>query len=112
MEQKSSAPPSPTQKSPTNGARTQMGVQLLPLLVRYFKYVGALLAVWILGYFGFSTAWVMIGLFMYMSNEEYRKVKDSKKAFARHAALNEKEAILARVEELPAWVSWACIITK
>lgn len=85
---------------PTNYA----GVQLLPLLIRYFKFVGVLLLIWLLGYFGFSTAWVMIGLFVYMSNNEYKKIKDAKKAFNRHAVLNEKEAILARVDELPAWV--------
>lgn len=84
--------------------RVQQGIQLLPLLIKYFKFCGVLVAIWLLGYFGFSTAWIMIGLFMYMSNEEYKKVKEAKKGFTRQAVLNEKSAILARVEELPAWV--------
>ena len=81
------------------------GVQLLPLLIKYFKSVGFLLGVWVLGYFRFSSTWVMVGLLCHMLNEEYRKIKDSKKKFAQHAVKNEKEAILARCEELPSWVS-------
>ena len=81
------------------------GVQLLPLLIKYFKSVGFLLGVWVLGYFRFSSTWVMVGLLAYMLNEEYRKIKDSKRKFAAEAVKNEKAAILARCEELPSWVS-------
>jgi Ca2+-dependent lipid-binding protein len=80
------------------------GIQLLPLLMKYFKTVGLLLGVWVLGYFRFSSTWVMIALLCHMLNEEYRKIKDAKKSFAQHAVRNEKEAILARCEELPSWV--------
>jgi hypothetical protein len=58
-----------------------------------------------MGYFGFSTTWVLIGFFFHVINKEYQKVKKAKRAFAEDAAVNEKAAILARVEELPAWVS-------
>lgn len=81
------------------------GIQLLPLLIKYFKSVGFLLGVWVLGYFRFSSTWVMIALLCHMLNEEYRKIKDSKKRFTQDAVKNEKEAILARCEELPSWVS-------
>lgn len=82
------------------------GVQLMSLLMKYFKTAGFLLSVWTLGYFRFSSSWILFALFFYIGNEEWRKGKDSKRAFARDAALgNEQRAILARVDELPAWVS-------
>ena len=88
----------PVQRQPPQG------MQLLTLLTKFFKKMGILMSVWACGYFNCSTAWVMIGLFMYLANEEYKKVKDSKRSFAREAAVNERQAILARVEELPSWV--------
>ena len=96
--------PVPKKGRPEPVRRVQQGIQLLPLLIRYFKMTAALIGVWMFGYFGFSTAWVMIGLFAYMSNQEYKKVKEAQKGFTRQAVLDEKSAILARCEELPAWV--------
>ena len=85
--------------------RTQaQGIQLLPLLIRSLKISGMLLLVWIVGYLGFSVTWVIIGLVFYVVADEYRKVKKSKTAYAKQAVVNEQEAILARVDELPSWV--------
>ena len=88
----------------TSGQQTQ-GLQLLPLLTRHYKTALLLLLVWFMGYFGFSTTWVLIGFFFHVINKEYQKVKKAKRAFAEAAVIDEKAAILARVEELPAWVS-------
>ena len=60
---------------------------------------------WAFGYMNMSSAWIMIGVFAFLANEEYKKVKDAKRSFARDAAVNERKAITARVEELPSWVS-------
>ena len=109
------APPgTPRQKSapPTPVRSETQGVQLLPLVTKYFKSAGLLLLVWSLGYFRFSSTWVLIGMFFYVANEEYRKVKNAKKAFAQQAVRNEKQAILARTDELPSWVSDCCITIK
>lgn len=95
----------PQDSRPKTAARPPpQGMQLLQLLTKFFKNMGVLMSVWTAGYFQCSTAWVMIGLFVYLANEEYKKVKDSKRSFARDAAVNERQAILARVEELPSWV--------
>ena len=100
--------PSPTSKKPPllEQRQTQaQGVQLLPLLMKYFRFAGLLLLVWVVGYFGFSATWVMIGLFFFVANEEYRKRKEAKRAFAQDTqTTTEKTAILARVDELPSWV--------
>ena len=78
---------------------------LLSLLVTYFKLVGLLLGVWFLGYFNFSASWVFIGLFVYIFNLRYRAKKEIQINIAQEMARNEKQAILARVEDLPSWVS-------
>ena len=80
-------------------------VNFLQYLVKYFKQAGLLFAVWGVGWFEFSPSWVLLGLFGYMLNEEYRRVKTKKFEFAKQAVVNEKAAILARTDELPSWVS-------
>ena len=104
MSSSGTPPPSPNPKGNQGAKLSPQGMQLIPLLTKFFKSMGGFLAVWSAGYFGFSTAWVMIGVFVYMANDEYKKVKDAKREYARDAAVNEKQAILARVEELPSWV--------
>jgi len=86
-------------------ARTQaQGVQLLSLALKSVKVAALLLAVWLIGYFGFSVTWVLIALICYVVGEEYRKAKAAKKGYAKEAAQDEQKAILVRVDELPAWV--------
>ena len=109
------APPSPKRQSESDTGNESadehcqtthpQGVQLLPLLKTYFKTAGLLLLVWLVGYFGFSSSWLIIGLFFHVASEEYKKIKHAKRAYAQHAMHNEKQAILARVDELPSWVS-------
>ena len=92
-------------KDPGQSVHPQ-GIQLMSLITKYFKTAGFLMSVWSLGYFRFSSSWILLALFFYISNEEFRKGKDAKRAFARDVATgSEQKAIMARVEELPAWVS-------
>ncbi len=95
---------------PSGGPRASKKTQnqeldYISYLIKYFKTCGFVLPIWLIGYFTWSPLWVMVGLFAYMMGEEYRKVKQTKLDFAKQAVLNEKEAILARVDELPSWVS-------
>ena len=91
-----------------NGRVPDNTLQLLPFLFSFFKGCGLILIVWLLGYFGFSALWGMVILFLYLGNVEYKKIKEAKKGFARQAAIDEKNAILARTDELPSWVSGFC----
>ena len=96
----------PPSNAPVQGKKTaKQGMDYLAYLIKYFKTCGFVLPIWLLGYFNFSPSWVLLGLFAYLMGEEYRKIKDSKLQMARQSVLNEKEAILARTEDLPSWVS-------
>ena len=77
---------------------------LLPMVVRGIKMTSAAIFVWSWGYFGFSIAWMYVPLCFYIAAKEFRKIHDSKKLYALQANLNEKEAILSRVDEHPSWV--------
>ena len=85
--------------------RATDGFSLLSTITRGFKAVGLAVAVWSWGYMGFSVAWLYVALFFHIINEEYRKIKDSKKAFAQRSLVDEKEAILSLLDEYPSWVS-------
>ncbi|XP_013391900.1 extended synaptotagmin-2-like isoform X2 [Lingula anatina] len=77
---------------------------ILQLVVRYLKLVALLLLVWIMGYFDFSVSWILLGLFIFMWNETYQRRKKLQTEIAQFSAKNEKDEILARVEDLPSWV--------
>ena len=89
---------------PLRRTRTQ-GVHLLPLLLSAVQVGGALFVVWLVGYWGFSLTWVLVGLLVYVGRDEYAKSKKGTKEFAQQANVDERQAILARVDELPSWVS-------
>ncbi|XP_045210461.2 extended synaptotagmin-2-like isoform X2 [Mercenaria mercenaria] len=77
---------------------------LVSVLKRYFKYAGAAVAIWGFGYYQFSPAWILLGLVVVTWKEKHNKLQQKKIEISQHAAKNEKEAILARVEDLPSWV--------
>ena len=78
---------------------------LVSVLKRYFKYAGAAVAIWGFGYYQFSPAWILLGLVVITWKEKHNKLQQKKIEISQQAAKNEKEAILARVEDLPSWVS-------
>src|SRR6218665_1899528 len=80
-------------------------VELLPIMIKAFKMAGIAVAVWVWGYLGFSVAWIFVALFFHVASVECRKSKESKKAYAMQAVLNEREAILSRVDDHSSWVS-------
>jgi len=95
-------PPVTVLKQPPKRTQTQ-GTQLLPLLIKSVNVGGLLLAVWVVGYHEFSVTWVLVPLFGYVAYTEYKKSKATKTA--RKLMADEPQAILARVDELPSWVS-------
>ena len=95
----------PPEKREKRQKVSTQGVQLVSLLKRYVKAAAVVLSVWAMGYFRVSYSWVMMGICVYVGNAEYRKVRKGKLAFARQAIENEQAAVLARIDELPSWVS-------
>ena len=77
---------------------------LISVIKRYFKYASAAIAIWGFGYVQFSPAWILLGLVGIVWKEKHTKLQQKKIEISQQAARNEKEAILARVEDLPSWV--------
>ena len=65
------------------------------------------IAIYTLGYFDFSVAWLAMPLLLSVMRSQWKRERDAKLSAARHAALtNEKVMIESRirVEDLPTWV--------
>ena len=86
-------------------APTPPVMTLLPLLVEYFKSLGLLLLVFFVGYFNFSIVWIIVALALHLARKKYQKEKQAKIDMLHEAAKDEKKSILARVQDLPSWVS-------
>jgi hypothetical protein len=90
-----------TEPEPTTGDTIIKAVQRFA-----FKSV-AWIAIYSLGYFDFSVAWLLTPLLLTVMRSQWKKERDAKLSAARHAALtNEKSMIESRirVEDLPSWV--------
>lgn len=91
----------PSRRTKKGGTQTQ-GINLLPLVLKWLRVAGILLAIWLVGYFGFNLTWVLVAELGYVGYAVYR---GKKKAVASRAiSMEEDEPVLARVDELPAWV--------
>ena len=63
--------------------------------------------IYLLGYYGFSIAWLLTPLLLTVFRQQWKKERDFRLSAARQAALtNEKAMIESRikVEDLPSWV--------
>ena len=71
-----------------------------------FKSV-AWFGIYVLGYYGFSIAWLFTPLLLTVFRQQWKKERDFRLSAARQAALtNEKAMIESRIkiEDLPSWV--------
>lgn len=88
--------------SKPTGAQTS----ILHLVYTFGKHLSKVAIVYLFGYFNISPAWLLGPLVLSVLREEWKKEKQLKRNIAKAAALsNEKDVILARVDDLPAWVS-------
>jgi hypothetical protein len=64
------------------------------------------MGIYLMGYFRMSLAW-MVGLVgLTAAREQWKKERDYRMSAARASSLyDEKDVILARVSDLPSWVS-------
>lgn len=85
------------------------GSNLLHLFYCFGKHLSKIAIVYLFGYFNVSPAWLLGPVVLTVLREEWGKEKELKRTIAKAAALsNEKDVILARVDDLPAWVSSTC----
>lgn len=62
-------------------------------------------ALYLAGYFQISVAWLITPIILLVMRDQWKKEKKLKSSFAQAAALaNEKDVIMARITDLPAWV--------
>lgn len=62
--------------------------------------------VYFAGYMQWSVAWFIGPLVLLVMRDQWKKVSDRKRTIAKAAALaSEKDVVLARLDDLPAWVS-------
>lgn len=78
----------------------------MSVLGSFAKKVGTVAAIYLLGYFQFSVAWLIGPVIFSVIRDEWKSEKEIKRTIAKAAAItNEKEVILARIDDLPSWVS-------
>lgn len=69
------------------------------------KKIGTVAVVYLIGYFELSVAWLIGPVILSVIREEWKKDKELRRNIAKAAATrDEKEVILARVDDLPSWV--------
>ncbi|XP_055377645.1 extended synaptotagmin-2 isoform X2 [Condylostylus longicornis] len=78
---------------------------IFSLIYTVVKKVAIVGTVYLLGYMGWSVAWLVAPVALSVARDQWKKSADEKRTIAKASALtNEKEVILARIDELPAWV--------
>lgn len=80
---------------------------LFTLLYTIFKKVTVVGAVYLVGYMGWSVAWLITPVILAVTREYWRKKSETRRDIAKASAVaNEKDVILARINDLPAWVTF------
>lgn len=70
------------------------------------KKVAIVGSIYLVGYMGWSVAWLIAPVVLSVARDRFRKSTEHKRSIAKASALaSEKEVIMARIDELPAWVS-------
>jgi len=70
------------------------------------KHLPLVIGVYAMGYFNFSIAWIVGIVGISAATEQWRKERLTRMSIARASAMyDDKEVILAKVTDLPSWVS-------
>lgn len=105
MQQEDAGPRPGDQDSPAPDTAAKQAVSVL---ISFGKCLGALLPVYLAGYFGFSMIFVLLGLAVYMGWKQHRDTKLHRLLSAMYLQENEQDFTTTRVfrskRELPAWV--------
>lgn len=81
------------------------GTSILSVLYSCAKKIGTVAIVYLIGYFELSVAWLIGPVIFSVIRDEWKKDKELRRNVAKAAAMcNEKDVILARVDDLPSWV--------
>lgn len=83
------------------------GESIVQIIQRFCLKSVAWVAIYALGYYNFSIAWMFTPLLLTVLRSQWKKERDSKLSAAREAALTNERAMIEsriRVEDLPSWV--------
>lgn len=106
-ESKEISPNEPTVvvKQATNAASSSGDDSIFSLVYSIVKKVTIVGAIYLVGYMNWSVAWLITPVVFAVTREYWRKTSDSRREIAKASAVaNEKDVILARITDLPAWV--------
>lgn len=79
---------------------------IFSLLYSIVKKVTIVGAIYLVGYMNWSVAWLITPVVFAVTREYWRKNADARREIAKKSAVaNEKDVILARINDLPAWVN-------
>lgn len=98
----------PVKKSTSsNSSSSDDGI--FTILYSIVKKVTVVGAIYFVGYMNWSVAWLITPIVLAVTREYWRKTSDIKREIAKASAVaNEKDVILARIDDLPAWVYNKC----
>ncbi|CAH2237450.1 jg12785 [Pararge aegeria aegeria] len=78
---------------------------VLSVIYRFFKKVSIVGAVYLVGYMQWSVAWLIGPVILSVMRDQWRKESEYRRNLAKTAAVSsEKDIVLARLDDLPAWV--------
>lgn len=76
------------------------------LLYSFAKKVVTVGIIYFVGYMGWSVAWLITPVILSVAREQWRSKNETRRNVAKASAMaSDKEVILARLGDLPAWVS-------
>ncbi|XP_034486132.1 extended synaptotagmin-2 isoform X2 [Drosophila innubila] len=103
-------PPGST-PSTTNGTtsvskpRTNDEDSIFSVIYSVGKKIAIVGSIYLVGYMGWSVAWLIAPVILSVARDQMAKTSAKKRDIAKASALaSEKDVILARIDELPAWV--------
>ncbi|CAH0722662.1 unnamed protein product, partial [Brenthis ino] len=80
-------------------------MSVFSVIYRFFKKVAIVGAVYLIGYMQWSVAWLIGPVILSVMRDQWRKESEYRRNLAKTAATSsEKDIILARLDDLPAWV--------
>ncbi|KAG1680236.1 Extended synaptotagmin-2 [Nymphon striatum] len=88
----------------SSAARESSQWSILTLFGSFLKGASFLGSAYALGKFDFSPSWVMIAVAVWIVRDKMNRDKKYRLAVGREAVINEKQTVLARIDDLPSWV--------
>lgn len=92
-------------KPPTSSSRSNDSIfNVIYSIVKKVTVVGA---IYLVGYMNWSVAWLITPVVLAVTREFWQKSSQVRREIAKASATaNEKDVILARISDLPAWVKY------